>query len=271
MNNVAQRTLTGGVYILLIILSLTTHPYVFALVAFLLNLAGTRELHRMLEAFVGKAGKTWIPLNSVAFAGCVILLVTGYESIWLAPCILLIILQFILPLFQESSKSTGNLLIPLFSTVYLSIPLLLLNQIHQVSIEAETPYLLAVFVIIWTNDTFAYLSGMAFGKHKLFERISPKKTWEGFAGGLLSGAIAAYIFFHFYPSGGLYFWMILAILVSVSAVFGEFIESLLKRRSGVKDSGNLLPGHGGILDRIDSLLLVSPVVYLFLVLTANLW
>jgi phosphatidate cytidylyltransferase len=123
---------------------------------------------------------------------------------------------------------------------------------------------LSMFLIIWTNDTFAYLSGLTFGKHKLFERISPKKTWEGFIGGLLASLLIGYFLHQFILEVSLLKWLFLCLLIAISSVLGDFIESLFKRTAGIKDSGTIMPGHGGILDRIDSLLFVVPVMYIYI-------
>ena len=125
-----------------------------------------------------------------------------------------------------------------------------------------------MFIIIWTNDTFAYLSGLVFGKHKLFVRISPKKTWEGFIGGVLFALVAGYFLHLLIDNISLVEWLILTLLIAVSSVFGDFIESLLKRSASLKDSGKIMPGHGGILDRIDSTLFVAPVVFVYLQIIA---
>ena len=125
---------------------------------------------------------------------------------------------------------------------------------------------LFMFVCIWLNDTGAYLVGCTIGKHRLFERISPKKSWEGFFGGMVF-CIAAGAFAHLLIGGSQAIWIPFAIIVSVFATWGDLVESLIKRTAGVKDSGNIMPGHGGVLDRIDSLLFVAPAIlaYLFLV------
>lgn len=155
-----------------------------------------------------------------------------------------------------------------FSLVYVALPLFLISFIG-----ASWHIVLLTFIIIWLNDTGAYLAGSAFGKTKLCERLSPKKTWEGFWGGFILSAVAGGI--------GLYLldptatWAIACIgvvygmIVSVFGTFGDLFESLIKRRLGVKDSGNLIPGHGGILDRIDSLLAVAPFAVLLAVFFGN--
>jgi phosphatidate cytidylyltransferase len=121
---------------------------------------------------------------------------------------------------------------------------------------------ISIFILIWTNDTFAYIIGKKWGKNKLFERISPKKTIEGFAGGVLFCILASIIlslFFNFFSLG---IWISSAIFVGVFGTIGDLIESKFKREANVKDSGNIMPGHGGILDRLDSIIFVAPFLYI---------
>lgn len=122
-----------------------------------------------------------------------------------------------------------------------------------------------LFVLIWSSDSFAYFSGRLFGKHKMAPKISPKKTWEGFAGGVILTLILGFFIEKYYPElrGN---WMVVGFLVSVFAPLGDLVESQLKRSFGVKDSGNIIPGHGGILDRLDSFIICAPVVYLYFIL-----
>jgi phosphatidate cytidylyltransferase len=124
--------------------------------------------------------------------------------------------------------------------------------------------LLMVFIFIWLNDTGAYLTGSLFGKHRLFARISPLKSWEGFWGGLIIVLAASQIFAGCFTLLTRTEWLLFATLTAVTATLGDLAESLLKRTCGAKDSGNILPGHGGVLDRFDSVMLVAPAVYIFL-------
>jgi len=135
-------------------------------------------------------------------------------------------------------------------------------------------YALALFSFVWVNDTFAYLVGIKFGKHKLFERISPKKTWEGFFGGLIFAIIAGFLFHYFTSSETAcgtfpcdrFKWIGLAIVVVIFGTIGDLFESYLKRSLNVKDSGTILPGHGGLLDRLDSILFAAPAAMIYLIL-----
>ncbi len=128
-----------------------------------------------------------------------------------------------------------------------------------------TPYLLlGFFILIWIYDTFAYLIGILIGKHRLFERISPKKSWEGAIGGAIFTLGFSVLFPYFLPILLWYQWLILAVLIVIFATYGDLIESLFKRSLNIKDSGKILPGHGGILDRFDSVLIASPIVFIYL-------
>ena len=129
-----------------------------------------------------------------------------------------------------------------------------------------TSYLVAsVFALIWINDTFAFIVGKSIGKHKLLERISPKKTIEGFLGGLVFSCIASVFIYKFTGLLSIQLWVTVAIVTSVFGTLGDLIQSQLKRQAGVKDSGQLMPGHGGIYDRLDSIIFASPFIYLFLI------
>lgn len=130
--------------------------------------------------------------------------------------------------------------------------------------EFTPKIVIGIFTLIWANDTFAYLVGKNFGKHKLLERISPKKTIEGFFGGLAGSIIASFLIFKYIGSFNLYVWIALALICSIFGTIGDLIQSKFKRQAGVKDSGTLMPGHGGLYDRLDSIVYSSPFIYAFL-------
>jgi phosphatidate cytidylyltransferase len=126
--------------------------------------------------------------------------------------------------------------------------------------------LISIFILIWTNDSFAYIVGKSIGRTKLFERISPKKTIEGFVGGVVFSVIASYLISKYYiqiADGKMFIWIIIALIVGFFGTIGDLIESKFKRFAGVKDSGKIMPGHGGVLDRLDSVIFVAPIVFLF--------
>jgi phosphatidate cytidylyltransferase len=161
-----------------------------------------------------------------------------------------------IPLFESKRFIT--------TTFYLSSGFIFMLQIGNYKNEFTPLLLLGSFILIWVNDSAAYLVGKNFGHQKLFPSISPKKTVEGFLGGLLFACISSYFIALYTEPLSFNSWLILAIIVSVLGTFGDLIESKFKRQAGVKDSGIIMPGHGGLLDRLDSLIFAAPFIYLFL-------
>lgn len=184
--------------------------------------------------------------------------------LWLVALIAYFIVRLVAQLYVKSGNHIHSIALSMMGIVYVAMPLSLLNVIY---FSHSTKLLLAAFIFIWVNDTGAYCVGSLIGRHRLFERLSPKKSWEGFWGGMAFSIAAAWLmqWLGFFPSS----WSIaaavgFAVVSSVFATWGDLFESLIKRTLGVKDSGNIMPGHGGILDRIDSLLLVAPATLLYL-------
>lgn len=152
----------------------------------------------------------------------------------------------------------------LLTTFYLSSGFVFLILITNYYPFYDPSILLGCFILVWVNDSFAYLVGKNFGKQKLFEKISPKKTVEGFLGGLFFSCVASYFIYSCTETLTFTNWLILSIIVSVFGTFGDLIESKFKRQANVKDSGVIMPGHGGLLDRLDSIIFAAPFIYLFL-------
>jgi phosphatidate cytidylyltransferase len=153
---------------------------------------------------------------------------------------------------------------------YIVLPFVFITKISFGIKDYNPKIIIGLFIIIWTNDTFAYIVGKSIGKNKLFERISPKKTIEGFVGGVVFAVLAGYLISKLYikpnPSfseKSITIWTIIALLAGIFGTIGDLIESKFKRIAGVKDSGKIMPGHGGILDRLDSVIFVAPIVFLF--------
>lgn len=146
---------------------------------------------------------------------------------------------------------------------YVIFPFILITKIPFGKHGFNPQIIISIFILIWTNDTFAYIVGKSIGKHKLIERISPKKTVEGFFGGMLFSIIAGVLISKYYIGGSILIWTISPIIISIFSTLGDLIESKFKRIAAVKDSGHIMPGHGGILDRLDSIIFVAPFVYLF--------
>lgn len=146
--------------------------------------------------------------------------------------------------------------------LYITLPFILLLSLPKFINPAKYELVLAIFIMIWCNDTFAYLIGKSIGKHKLLERVSPKKTIEGLIGGIVFTILASIIISQFYTFFNVTLWIISALIISIFGTLGDLVESKFKREAGVKDSGNIMPGHGGILDRLDSVIFVIPFLYI---------
>ncbi len=270
MRNIITRTITGAIFVSLIISSLIFHPIALGILTILINYFALMELNEMSRNLKLHLSKYWIVVNTFYVILAIALLNLGFGPAYYILPILAIPATLISSiLFLKTKTPVLHLTFAIFATIYISLPLILLNLIQQSSLQMQIPFALAIFIIIWTNDTFAYLSGISFGKHKILKRISPLKSWEGFIGGLVMVVPVIFIFSHFFPSFSSAKWMIFGFLTAIFSVIGDFFESLIKRNADVKDSGKMLPGHGGILDRIDSMLVVIPVIYIYLQVVLN--
>lgn len=168
-------------------------------------------------------------------------------------------------MFRMSAQAFQNVSTTLFGAIYTCIPFTLLVN---TGVDAQGHYapwtIMGFFFIIWASDTGAYFAGRSFGKHKLAERLSPKKTVEGFVGGIIASALVAFLISHYNSTLGVNAWILCGIVLAIAGTAGDLFESMLKRQLGVKDSGNILPGHGGILDRFDSTYFAAPVYWMFI-------
>ncbi len=216
-------------------------------------------------------GGLWVKIISI-FAGAVILVISfltaaGLTSpvILLADIGILLILQAYL-LFRDPGKFMETWVLTTSGLVYVLVPLSLIPFICFLNGHYDYRLMFGFFILLWTYDSFAYITGILIGKHRIFPSISPKKSWEGFAGGLLFSMSMAYVVSLVYPVLSFPEWIGVAFIIVVTGTLGDFIESAMKRNAGVKDSGKFLPGHGGILDRFDSVLFSVPFVYLYLAL-----
>jgi len=283
--NLIQRTISGLVYVAVIFFcatpfgaqlldsvspGLVQQQYLYYGLISLLLLVGTWECIKIMK--FGDGYEKWIVFPLVLFIFYVFskrYFQHGFYFDFRLSEILAISLTVIavITLFKFSSElyiDSGKLI---FTVIYVALPFSFALGLPKYS-SMENTFSLEViflFILIWSSDTFAYLVGKFFGKHKMAPKISPKKTWEGYIGGVVLTLILSYFVEQYQPQlrGN---WMVVGFLIAAFAPLGDLVESQLKRNFGVKDSGNIIPGHGGVLDRLDSFLICVPVVYLYFIL-----
>ncbi|OIP85330.1 MAG: hypothetical protein AUK44_00115 [Porphyromonadaceae bacterium CG2_30_38_12] len=267
MSNFLMRTLSGLVFVVVVIGSIWLNSYTFLGVFALITALAVREFHLLTN--------TQNEVNvSMLFSifGAILLFVISFvhaSNIIRFPIFsvygLYIVLVMISELYQRKSNPIHNWAYFILGQAFIALPFSMLNFIAFNDSAVYEPFLLiAVFITIWVNDTGAYLVGITIGKHRLFKRISPKKSWEGFVGGALAALASGYVFSMFITEISLLQWLLFSEIVVIFGTFGDLSESLLKRTLSVKDSGNAIPGHGGLLDRFDSMLLAAPVIFIYL-------
>lgn len=262
MNESVVRTLSGIVYIALLV-----SATLFSGITFI-TLFGVFMFISVIEFCSLINLKKAVPLimAAVGFVLCAVFIVNDFtQNILLNAAALVVSAMLLYDLFQKglpAQKDRPGKLVILAG--YIIIPFLLLIKLPFLNDSFNPNILLGIFILIWTNDTFAYIVGKTMGRTKLFERISPKKTVEGFAGGLVFALIGSYAI-SLFPVFGLttILWMASAVILVIAGTMGDLIESRLKRNAGVKDSGRIMPGHGGILDRLDSIIFAIPFLFLF--------
>jgi len=271
MNESLKRLLSGIVYVALLIIATSYSVNSFYILFGVFMLIAIYEFCRLVDVnnvfplFFGAFIYTLATFFRTGFT---------YENVRTNDLLLLGATLFVsvkcLMLLFSPQNRIDKLSKYIYIIGYIIFPFILISKI-PFGIKGFNPkIIISIFILIWTNDTFAYVVGKSIGKHKLIEKISPKKTIEGFIGGIVFSVIAAVLISKFYiqakpshQSLSLLIWTISAVIISVFSTLGDLIESKFKRIAGVKDSGNIMPGHGGILDRLDSIIFVAPFVYLF--------
>ncbi len=266
MKNIISRSISGIIYVALIIGALvggqvwsTALFSVFGLIAML-------EFQRIMmgpaSGGAGMAARALDIIVALAMCNIVYILDIPFPATLSGLCIIFCygILRFTIALYDKSGNTLADTSKSILSILYIAVPLMMLGLLC--SEQGGWKIILAMFAMIWLNDTGAYCIGSMFGRHPLFPRLSPKKSWEGFFGGLAfclaAGVGAFYLVGKPFPLAG---WLGFSVMVCILSTWGDLFESLIKRTNGIKDSGHIIPGHGGILDRIDSLLFASVGVF----------
>lgn len=271
MSNLTLRAISGFIYILVIVGAIISGPIPFILMTSVFACLAMAEFSQMAHINEPIGDKS-TAIFAVDIAG--VMIVTALPAIvfnlgygvlaTMAVFSAYMLTRFVLALFDKRSTSLRECMKSIMGVMYIGVPLLTLNLLYIYDINNTSWLVLVMFAMIWLNDTGAYIFGSKFGKRKLCERLSPKKSWEGFYGGLLCCILCGIIisFTTDISPFNTFHWILLGALVCVFATWGDLFESLIKRTVKVKDSGNIIPGHGGLLDRIDSLLFVAPVTFI---------
>jgi phosphatidate cytidylyltransferase len=270
MSSVLTRAITGTVLVVTITASVLASPYSFIALLLIVDLFALFEFYRLVRAghLHARVGEGQFVSTSFFVSACLVFSNFFNATIFLIN-IPLVVLIFIRELYSNAPNPFQNLALTFSGIAYVTLPIILFAGIAFLPLGQgiyHPTIVFGYFIILWASDTGAYAAGKLIGKHKLFERISPKKTWEGSIGGTLSAIGATYMVSLFEARASLRDWLIMSAIIVVMGTYGDLLKSLLKRTAGVKDSGTLLPGHGGFLDRFDSLIGSAPVVFGYLVL-----
>lgn len=267
MNNFVKRSLTAVVFVALLLGCTFWNQLSFTLLFFTITTVGIWEFYSLAEKGNNHPQKiTGTFAAVIMYTSTAVVSMDIMDARFLLINIAVVFLIFIIELFSTAEHPFANIAFTLLGLIYVALPFSLLNFITSYNGAYNYQILFGLFFILWSNDTGAYLVGSVIGKHKLFPRVSPGKTWEGSVGGAVMSYIVAYVISEWYTVINPFDWMIIATILIVIGSLGDLVESLFKRSIGVKDSGNILPGHGGILDRFDSLILATPFVFVYLYL-----
>ncbi len=268
LTNFQQRAITGFFFVLILVCAIIYSSLSLGILFFVISILGLNEFYELaIHANVKVNKKLSLPLGAILFLSIVLstYLIIPIWSVFVVFSLLFIL--FIAELYSHSEKPFQNIAFSILGMMYVIIPFsFAVSMCGPLFTQSSYTYayILGYFLLLWTSDTGAYLSGRAFGKTKLFERISPKKTWEGTIGGMLLAFGVAYILSLYFKQLHYVHWFVIAFIVTVVGSFGDLVESMFKRSINIKDSGNILPGHGGILDRFYGLLISMPFVAVYL-------
>ena len=272
-SNFLQRAITGILFVGVLVGCILYDPWTFSALFVVISALTIREFGHLINQVEGVSiNKNITMLAGVYLYMAVMAFCTDLSgSKIFLPYLLLIMYLMISELYLKKENPVMNWAYSMLSQLYIALPFAMLNilSFHTSPMDTSVSYNpilpLSVFVFIWLSDTGAYCVGSLIGRHRLFERISPKKSWEGSIGGGIVAIGSSFIFAHYFPIMNMAEWAGLALIVVIFGTWGDLTESLLKRQLHIKDSGAILPGHGGMLDRFDSALMAIPaaVVYLY--------
>ena len=270
-HNFWVRTLSGVVLFILVVGLTKASPYTLLMLLAAICIGGMLEFYKIARLTGAEPLETYPTI-----LGVLVMLIAFFGRLgqisfaWFLIFIPALFILFVVELYRKKKNPFANVAWAIAGLIYIAVPMALLAYIP---VQAGTggvivyrPFMvLSIIFIVWANDVGAYLCGVTMGRHKLFERISPKKSWEGFVGGIICAVGVGMLMSHI-QSSPLMLWGWAGLVIAVAGVFGDLVESMFKRSVGLKDSGNLIPGHGGILDRFDALIFAVPFVFMYFVL-----
>jgi phosphatidate cytidylyltransferase len=276
MNETLKRAISGAVYVILLLTSIlySTESFfvlfgIFLLIA-VIEFCYLIQLQKIISLCIAIGIYIFFYTINTKNLNLFTIEATQYVIITALFATLLVSIKGILFLYDNKETKFNKLSRYLFLIGYIILPFVFITKIPFGEKGYNPKIIISIFILIWTNDTFAYIVGKSIGKRKLFERVSPKKTIEGCVGGMVFAVLASYLISRFYFDPKEYYlkksiliWITIALIVSVFGTIGDLIESKFKRIAGVKDSGAIMPGHGGVLDRLDSVIFVAPIIFLF--------
>jgi phosphatidate cytidylyltransferase len=272
MSNLGQRVIAGVIGACLMVGGIYFSQWSYFVLFLLIMSLAQREFYTLV---VGDGHK---PLTNMGLAIGVLIYITTFaqQQQWVSADIWVLLLPllglvFLTKLYFIEDKPFTNIAYTFLGIIYVALPF---SAMHVVAFSPTQSYsyqaVLGTLILLWSSDSGAYFAGSKFGKTRLFERISPKKSWEGFAGGMALALLSAYIISFFYNDLPLWQWLVIAVIMVCIGTYGDLVESMLKRSIAIKDSGSVIPGHGGFLDRFDGLLIAAPVVSAFLTILRNI-
>jgi phosphatidate cytidylyltransferase len=269
-----KRTITGFVFVVVLIAGTIIHPFIFGMLYAAVTFFTVREFYNLIRQ------SEYTPNKLLGSILAVLVFLTGFAiSFFNLPqqfyliIFLFFIVIFVIEIYSYKHFPLQNSAVTLLGLIYVAIPFSLVNFIVFSGDSDQRFYpwiLIGIFFIVWVFDSAAYVFGSWLGKHRLFERVSPKKSWEGFIGGAVFAIVMGILNAVMFQSLSMTNWIIVSVIVIVFGTFGDLFESKIKRELDIKDSGGVLPGHGGLLDRFDSLLFALPVIYIWLIIAGNL-
>lgn len=266
LSNLTQRIIAAVIGVSIILAALLYNEWTFWILFLAISVLTQREFYKLLKLDAN------LPLTFYGtFCGIVLNALTFFVEKGMVPfkfyylIVPLLTTTFFIKLYRKKdSKPFANLGYTFLGIIYVAVPFALINELVLTDRGYEPRLILGCLLILWASDTGAYFAGRFLGKRKLFERVSPKKTWEGFFGGAILALIVAFILTKYFDCILPWQWYIVAIIISITGTLGDLVESLFKRSIAIKDSGSIIPGHGGFMDRFDGLLLSMPFIVTFL-------